>query len=101
MPEYRVVDTVDQMVGGKYGEVIIPSLKASVDTSRMKSIAFAILEEEGLDEASFYNSDEARRSNISGSFRESHPGALEEGLLGSIRKGDFTPTPYIHDPRFQ
>jgi len=100
LPKYEIVDTVDQMVGGLYGEVIIPSLPVDVDTTRMKRIAFAIMQRHGLDAAAFYRTEEARRSDLSTSFRENHPGALEEGLLGSVRNGTFTPPPYLYDPRF-
>lgn len=101
LPDYRVVDTVDQMTGGRYGEVIIPSLSADVDTTRMRRIAFGIIERENLDEAAFYNSEDALKADLSSSFREANPGTLEEGALGSVTGDDFTPTPYVHDERFQ
>lgn len=101
LPDYRVVERVDQMVGGIHGDVILPSVDVQIDTTRMKRIAFAILEREDLDEAGFYVNRSALRANMSKSYREAHPGALEAGYLGSVRKGAFSPSPYLYDPRFQ
>ena len=101
LPEYQVVNVTDQLVGGKFGEILIPSLKVDMDVDSLSQIAFAILEREGLDEGSFYVTESARKADFSASYSEQHPNAAKEGYLGAIRKGQFEPSPYVHDERFR
>lgn len=90
LPDYRVLDRVNQMVGGVFGDVLIPSLRPGELTAQT---AFAIVKREGMSEAAFYRTRAAQRANYSASYSSSHPGALESGYLGSWKNNRFEPPP--------
>jgi hypothetical protein len=94
LPEYEVLDIVDQMVGGKYGDILIPSFETDMDTDSLSKVALAIIEKERLDQAEFYRTASAQKANFSASYQKENPNALKEGYLGSVKDGEFKPSPY-------
>jgi|GEM_PF-3065578 hypothetical protein len=94
LPEYEILDEVDQMVGGKYGDILIPSFEPDMNTDSLSKVAFAIMEKEGLDEAAFYSAESAQKASFSSSYQKKNPNALKEGYLGAIREGKFTSSSY-------
>jgi hypothetical protein len=92
LPEYIVADRVNLMVGGIYGDVVVPSLSSSVSLAELAALADAIAASEGFTQLSLYCSEEAVRANFSRSFLEENPNAYD-CVLGSWEDGVFTPTP--------
>jgi hypothetical protein len=101
VPRYQVVARVHLMSGGTFGDILLPSVRQNMPIDRLAAIALAIVSKENLVQAEFYRSESARKANSSASYAKTHPGALEKGHLGSIEDGQFKPTPYLYDPRFQ
>lgn len=91
LPEYKVLDVVDQMVGGKYADILVPSFSRETPLVELKLFAKELAKIKGFDEMSIYCTEEAYKANFSASFSEEHPGALEEGYLGMYRDGTFHP----------
>ena len=90
LPSYTI-DVVNLMRGGKYGDVIVPSLSRTTPKDDRERILRAISKKESLTEASLYSTEEAFKANTSSSYLNAHPRALKEGYLGSLRNGKFTP----------
>jgi hypothetical protein len=89
-PSYTVADIVEEIGGTTYAEVIVPSLSPDTSAVLLEGTARLIAQREGADNVGLYATDEARQANMSASFAESHPGALEAGYLGELRDGAFT-----------
>ena len=89
LPPYSVEDRVEQLAGGTYGDVVVPSYSTQTSADTLEAAAVAIAEAEGLSKATFYRTPEAVRANFSSSFAESNPGVLEAGLLGTYENGAF------------
>lgn len=95
LPAYKLADVVNQRVGGRIGEVIIPSLSRTSPAQRREAVARAIAEKEGLQEVVLYATEEAMRADSSASYAEQHPGAMK-GYLGSLRGGKFIPAEALY-----
>ena len=89
LPAYTVADRVEQLTGGTYADIVVPSYTTETDPDTLAAAAEAIAEAEGLSKATFYRTEEAVRANFSSSFSESNPGVLEAGLLGTYENGAF------------
>lgn len=90
LPEYIILDQVDLMAGGRYGDVLIKSFSKKTPLKKRKEIIKAIMEKESFDQAALYSSREAFKANINSSYSESHPNALKNGYLGSMENNEFT-----------
>ena len=91
IPQYTVLDIVDQLNGVRYGDVLAPTLSRETPAGRRADILKEVAKIEGLGDASLYCSREAFRANFSSSYAEEHPDALKTCLLGSMRGQRFTP----------
>lgn len=91
IPAYKVLDTVDMMVGGRAGEILITTFSRKTPAAERESTLRAIMAKENLSEAKLYCSEEAKKANSSASFAASHPNAMKTCFLGSIRDDAFTP----------
>ena len=101
IPRYEVVARVKPMAGGMHGDVLIPSVRPDMSVDSLTAIALSIVAKENLTQADFYRTESARRANLSASYGEQHPGALEKGYIGDVKDGAFTPSQYVHDPRYR
>jgi hypothetical protein len=90
-PAYHVLDTVDMMPGGRYGEILIASYSRQTSAVERESTLRTIMARENLSRADLYCSEDAAKANSSSSYAASHPDALKTCFLGSIQDGVFTP----------
>jgi len=90
LPEYRVLDTVDQLSGATYGDVLVPSVSRDTSVARREEIARGIASEEGFGELALYCSEAAMQAQYSSSFAEENPDA-QACYLGSFRDDAFSP----------
>ena len=90
LPPYKVLDAVNLLTGGRYGDVLIETLSRETPKEDRESALRRISEKEGFQQAAFYCSDDAYRANNSASFLRTHPGALKTCFLGSLQGGVFT-----------
>lgn len=91
IPAYKVLDTVDMMTGGRYGEILITAFSRQTPAAERKSTLRAIMAKENFSRADLYCSEEAKKANSSSSYASTHPNALKTCFLGSIQDGAFTP----------
>ena len=91
IPDYTVLDVVDQPQGGTYGDVLTFSLSRETPAAERARIARTIAEREGFQELSLYCSREAWEANFSAEAQEKYPNALSNCLLGSLKGREFTP----------
>lgn len=94
LPDYTILDEVNLLVGGYYGDVLVPSLTPDTQVEELEAVAGQIAQAEGFDEISLYCTEEAYRANFSASFLEDHPDALKDGFLGHYKDGVFRPSSY-------
>ena len=91
IPEYTVLDIVDQISGVRYGDVLVSTLQRDTPAGRRADVIKEIARREGLGEASLYCSRDAFRAAFSSSFAEEHPDALQTCYLGKLNGAQFTP----------
>ncbi len=89
LPAYTVIDQVKLLSGGKYGDILITSFSKSTPADVRESVLRRIAKKEGFTEAALYCTMEAYKANFSSSYLETHPDALNEGPLGSLKGGKF------------
>lgn len=87
LPAYTIPSRVDLLVGGRYGEVLIPTMTR--DDDDRERVFRAIVAREGFTRAAFYSTEDAFTANGSAAFLEANPEALREGFLGSLTSGDY------------
>ena len=87
LPAYTILSRVDLLVGGRYGEVLIPTMTR--DDDDRERVFRAIVAREGFTRAAFYSTEDAFTANGSAAFLEANPEALREGFLGSLTSGDY------------
>ena len=90
LPSYTVLSSTKKMSGGKFGDILIPSFSRKIPVKKRETIFRAISSKEGIEDVSFYSTNDAYKANISASFLKSHPDALRKGLLGLLQGGKFT-----------
>ena len=91
VPEYVVLDIVDQISGVRYGDVLVSTSSRQTTAGQIADVLKAIAEREGLGQAILYCSRDAYEANMSSSFGKQHPDALKTCFLGSLDGALFTP----------
>ncbi len=95
VPDYEVLFSIDAFGNDRrYGEILVPSLSPRTLPGERRRIAEAIAQLEQLDDLTLYCTREAREAHYSMDFAETHPRALDQGLLGSLERGRFR----VHRP---
>ncbi len=89
LPKYEILDKIQMISGKTFADIMIPSFTITMDKDSLSEIAFAILKKEGLDEAEFYVTKAAYKSNYSSSFANKNTNASKEGYLGGIKDKVF------------
>ncbi|MDD4957342.1 MAG: hypothetical protein PHH49_04960 [Candidatus Omnitrophica bacterium] len=94
LPAHEVLGVYPLMVNGrllqdKMGEVLIPGYIKD-DKAKAEDIIRKISKKHGFLQASFYATKEAYKADNSAAYSSQHPGALEEGYIGSYNKGQVT-----------
>ncbi len=85
LPTYSTLFSVDLFSGkGKFGEVLIPSVSKSSNSTEREKILRSIMKSEGWVSVSGYSTEDAYKANSSESFSKQHPNALKDGFLGGI-----------------
>lgn len=82
LPAYVIIDQIELKSGGIHGDILITRFSKDTPIKICESILKSIAEIEGFTEASLYCTREAYQANLSSSYSEAHPNALEEGYLG-------------------
>jgi hypothetical protein len=90
-PGYQVLDTVDMLTGGRYGEILVTSYSRQTSIAGREATLRTIMAKENLSRADLYCSEDAAKANSSSSYAAAHPDALKTCFLGSIHDGAFTP----------
>ena len=92
LPQYTVLFSVERFGGGgRFGDVLVPSLSRATPAEERERVARAIAQKEGLADVTIYSSEDAYKANTSERYLRAHPDALRRGLLGSLQSGRFTP----------
>jgi len=91
LPEYTVLDTVALITGGKHGDILIPTYSRDTSVDILEATANKIARDGGFTSLSMYMTEDAYRADMSASFSNEHPGALENGFLGRYENGQFYP----------
>jgi hypothetical protein len=89
LPSYKIINQVNLIAGGKYGEILITSFSKTTPRETRESVLKRIAKKEGFTEASLYCTMDAYEANSSALFLEAHPNALKEGHLGYLKDGKF------------
>lgn len=89
LPAYTVLYSNKMISSRKFGDILIPSFSRQTPAELREKNFHEIAKKEGLDNVSFYSSEDAYKANISASFAKSHPNALRNGFLGSLQNGKF------------
>lgn len=84
LPEYIIIDQMDLLSGGRYGDILVESYSTDTPMNVREKTLRAIMGKENFTEASLYCTREAYKANMSSSYSESHPQALKEGYLGMV-----------------
>ncbi len=87
LPAYTILGRTELLVGGRHGDVLIPSMSRT-DPDRER-VFRAISTREDLTQATFYSTEDAYRANGSAAFLAENPEALQVGFLGSLTEGEF------------
>ena len=90
LPAYSVLFSNKKIGGGKFGDILIPSFSRQTPVKKRETIFRSISAKEGIEDVSFYSAEEAYKANVSASFAKSHPNAMRDGFLGTLREGKFT-----------
>jgi|Wag4MinimDraft_11_1082651.scaffolds.fasta_scaffold01520_4 hypothetical protein len=93
VPEYIIIDQFDLMSGGRHGDILIKSFSKETPLDKREKVIKKIIEKENFTQADLYCTREAFEANMNSSYSESHPNALENGYLGSVRDNKFS-APY-------
>lgn len=92
LPAYTVLFTVEKFRGGgRYGEILVPSVSRKVSAAEREALARRIADKEHLVDVNLYSSEDAYKANGSESFSKAHPNAMRRGFLGMLENGKFTP----------
>jgi len=83
IPQYTIISAINLVAGGKFADVLVPSLTRETPRDTRSEIAFAIRKKEGLRCLSMYSTREACKASYSSSYAEQHPDA-SNGYLGGI-----------------
>ncbi|MFX0136504.1 MAG: hypothetical protein ACFFDN_22885 [Candidatus Hodarchaeota archaeon] len=89
LPSYQIIDQLDLINGGKYGDILVPSFSKKTSRVTRESILRRISKKEGFTEATLYCTMDAYKANNSASYLKAHPNALKEGCLGYLKDGKF------------
>jgi len=89
LPAYTIIDQVNLITGGKFGDILITSFSRETPRITRESVLKRIAKKEGFKEATLYCTMEAYRANMSASYLKVHPNALKIGYLGSLKDGKF------------
>ena len=90
LPPYKVLDTVNLITGGRYGDVLVETYSRETPKEERESVLRSIAAKENFHQAALYCSEEAYQANNSASFLRGHPNALETCFLGGLKDGVFT-----------
>lgn len=90
LPQYTVLETVDQMTGGRWGAVLVRTLTRDTTAARRAEIAREIATRESLAEVTLYCSEHAWRADASASYAARYPNALRDCALGTLKGRQFT-----------
>ena len=83
IPKYKILDQFKLLSGGKQGDILIPSFSQDDPSNQKQEKIFRkIMKKEGFSQATFYCTEKAFKANLSSSYSENHPDALDEGFLG-------------------
>lgn len=93
LPEYIIIDQLDLTSGGRHGDILIKSFSKETSLNKREKIIKKIIEKENFTQADLYCTREAFEANMNSSYSESHPNALKNGYLGSVRDNKFS-APY-------
>lgn len=85
--DYTLLDTVDLISGGKYCDFLLSGISNNISKSEVDRIRSVLNNKYGCLYYAIYTSQDAYNANLDSSFSETHPGALEKGLLFS--KSEF------------
>ncbi len=92
LPAYTILFTVEKFGGGgKFGEVLVPSVSRKTSAAERETLARRIADKERLVDVNLYSTEEAYKANMSESFSKAHPNAMRRGFLGMLQNGTFTP----------
>ena len=91
IPDYTVLEVVNQFNGDRIGDVLIPTLDRKTPVSRRADIVKEIARREKFTSVNLYCSRDAFSANFSSSFAEEHPDALRTCLLGTLLGAEFIP----------
>jgi len=90
IPSYEVLDTVNRIDGsGIHAGVLIESYNTETPDEELLRVAQAIAKDKGFSIIEIYCTKDAQKANYSSSFSEAHPGALDNGFLGTYEHGEF------------
>jgi len=90
LPAYTVLSSYKKTGGGKFGDIWVPSFSRNTPVKTREAVFRAIAAKEGINDVTFYTTEEAYKANISASFARTHPDAMQKGLLGILQGGVFT-----------
>ena len=90
LPQYTVLETVDQMSGGRWGAVLVRTLTRDTTAGRRAEIAREIARRESLAELDLYCSEHAWKAAFSESYAKRYPSALRDCSLGALKGRQFT-----------
>ena len=90
LPAYTVLSSYKKISGGKFGDILVPSFSRKTPVKTREAVFRAIAAKEGINDVTFYTTEEAYKANISASFARTHPDAMRKGLLGILQGGVFT-----------
>ena len=83
IPEYTVIEVTNLIGGGKFADILIPTLSMDTPFEERSEIAYAIAKKERVKSLAIYSTEDAYKAAYSYSFSNEHPEA-SNGQLGSI-----------------
>jgi hypothetical protein len=89
LPEYVVLDVVQQPSGSRYGDILVADYSRSTAVDIREAALRKIMSKEEMQQASLYCSEDAMHAHFSAAFAQSHPDALSTCFLGGISSGQF------------
>jgi hypothetical protein len=90
LPAYTVLSAIDSLAGGRFGDVLAPSVSRATPVADRETIARRIAAKEKFTNLSLYSIEDAYKANLSSTFASKHPNAMREGFLGMLEDGKFT-----------
>jgi hypothetical protein len=90
LPAYTILFQMEKLGGGRYGDVLVPSVSRETPAKERETLARAIASREGFDDVTLYSTEDAYEANMSSSYASAHPNAMRDGFLGMLQDGVFT-----------